>query len=57
MKENSGPGKGLAHAACAHFQGVMKTFRLEEAFFAQTDVRRIVSALIELEERRENDNE
>lgn len=43
--------------AAEHFHDLLKPFGLGTSFFAQTDVKRIVMTLIELEERRSNDQE
>lgn len=43
--------------AVEHFHGIAKEFGLTPSFFAQTEVKRIVMTLIELEERRSNDQE
>ena len=43
--------------ATDNFHDVLKSFGLGLSFFAQTDVKKIVMKLIELEERRSNDQE
>jgi len=43
-------------AAARDFQRMTATFGLPEAFFAQTDLRRIVMSLVEFEERRDREN-
>lgn len=43
--------------AANHFGDVIKSFGLGASFFAQTDVKRIVMGLIELEERRTNEQD
>jgi hypothetical protein len=40
--------------AVEHFHDLVRSFGLGPSFFAQTDVKRIVMTLIELEERRSN---
>lgn len=42
-------------AAAENFYGLIESYGLTQSFFAQTDVKRIVMALVELEERRTNE--
>ena len=44
-------------SAAEYFHNAIKAFGMSQTFFAQTDVKRIVMTLIEMEERRQNEQD